>query len=708
MENLIEPQDSHEKEIMNNQFNYIELHESNNINDITLEFKSLLKTFSKGQIISSADFKLEDTMAAIELNHPKMDLHYHNETISTYKTLLKQNKIKPMASLTLEDTLILIDELFQREVSWMYGGSIHQNIFSLIYLSDNTYKNDNSNSNNYQEPIFHYYLNSSFHMFYLIYINVVECTSLRDEDLSFIFYPNVHYLKRDNCLNELKQCEAIIKKQLTSENKKVCNQLLNRIKIRKELISIFRDQLERKSKSRYDDLIINVNNIKAELPSFNFSLSNELNKDNKQLDISLYFNENISRLLPCLASNKKSTIYSSEVTLAKFTNLINDLNTISVIYEFRDFFQLNQSLDNLNKTTPSFIIRIILDLNLFPANENKLFDSIDYPHLVIENFQTLKINFISEDLETLDYIVATHKDLLKRKLKNASRQIREASEIIKNLTLAAIEGHKRESQLTNNSKITSTILTNYLLKEILNEMLSIVFINFDLELFKPYELDYVFYICEAIVNQLSMHNMIIVTRFAEKVLKEENIAESSLKKKMTPTQKMLIDEIYLNNAMKQTFNSMKVLMYHIIKHRLIKMPSTLTEEQDCLRIKNRFPYFKICSMFMSVSYQNFKEDIKKELSKENYLDLANENMKVGVQYLKELRAADKKLRDSFHYSNDYLNNFSKSIICNMLLISKIKKITLEGIEKRKLQLMIINKSKYDTFLPVLEIQDIQK
>jgi hypothetical protein len=54
------------------------------------------------------------------------------------------------------------------------------------------------------------------------------------------------------------------------------------------------------------------------------------------------------------------------------------------------------------------------------------------------------------------------------------------------------------------------------------------------------------------------------------------------------------------------------------------------------------------------------------------------------------------LRDVFHYPNELLDNLSKTIITNNLLISKIKKLEKPVTIKS-------NMKKYNALLPVFEI-----
>jgi hypothetical protein len=94
-------------------------------------------------------------------------------------------------------------------------------------------------------------------------------------------------------------------------------------------------------------------------------------------------------------------------------------------------------------------------------------------------------------------------------------------------------------------------------------MFNIIILNFKVEMFKVYELDYVFFVCENITNLLSMHNYMVVAKYGEKVLKEQNIASSTLKKKFSTSQKMFIDQIYIYNTLKVVFNSLKLLIHYM-------------------------------------------------------------------------------------------------------------------------------------------------
>ena len=238
--------DPDEIELLKNKENYILLNEEDNkVEDVTNEIKNVLKNLKKGQTIQTKDFNLETTMSAIEINHYKMDPHCHNEKVETYKVLLKKKLIKPMDELNLEESLLIINSLFKREITWICGGSIQQNLFSLIYFTDDSI---NDTEGTYYS-IFRTFINSILHILYLCYSNINESSCLREEDFSCIYYPNSKYLKRDNILTEIKKVEKDLHSQSNSNNKKFVEQILNRFRIQKNLISLFSEQFDKKNKT---------------------------------------------------------------------------------------------------------------------------------------------------------------------------------------------------------------------------------------------------------------------------------------------------------------------------------------------------------------------------------------------------------------------------------------------------------------------------
>ena len=688
-----------ESEYKNNKELYIKLNESEEVIDITNDMKNILDTLKLGEIIQTDDFKLIDTMSAIELNHYKMDLHFQNEKVENCKTKIEKKIIKDIKNLTIEESFILIDEIFKREITWMNGGPISQNIFELIYFSD---ENINKTKNKINPNIFEVYLDSIIQIIFLVYNTLYYCTCLREEDISIAFYQNAKNIERKDIFNDIKYIEKYLHEQSNQDNKKIISQILNRFHIQKFLINILTEQFDKYNLNRFDNLIIHVNELKSEINLIDFSISNEL-KEKNLIDLNEYFDKNLYKIFPILGNHKIGKILDEKETIEKLQKFILSLTLICTIYNQRNLYHIIHYIKQLNKNNPSYIIREILDINLFP-NENLIFGKIDYKEILIENLKQIKINLTeNSDSELLDYIISSHKELCRIELKNKARKIGEGKDTMDNLTAVTIEGHKKENEKSNNKNNQSTLI-NFLLINDLTTMLNLIFTNFSIEMFKIDECDYIFFACESIASQLSMHSYILISKFSEKILKEENMANSQLKKKMSQFQKMLIDQSYIFNALKSAFNGLKGLMIYLKKNNLIKYPK-LNNEEKILRINNRFTCFKNCGMYINLSYESFESDYNQEIEKEDFFNSANENIKAATKYLSELKNAENKLRDTVLFDNDYINNLSKAIIYNSLLFGKIKKFVANEENKGKFLSISLNTQKYDTFLPILEIKN---
>ena len=471
----------------------------------------------------------------------------------------------------------------------------------------------------------------------------------------------------------------------------------------KIIITLLSEQFDKNNLSRFDNFIVHVNELKSEINLIDFTISNQLKSQNL-IDLNVYFDKNLYKIFPLLGSHKVGIIFDEEKTILKLQEFINSLALIFTIYKQKNIYHIIHYLQKINQNSPSYIIREILDVNLFPNNNELIFGKINYKEILLENLKGIKINLtLNEDSELIDYIISSHKELCKVELKNKARKIREGKDLMDTLMAVTIEGHKKENSKSKNSKVNQNSLINFLLIDDLKVMLNLIFTNFSIEMFKIDECDYIFYVCEKVVNYLSMHSYILISKFAEKLLKEDNIANSQLKKKMSHFQKMLIDESYIFNALKNAFNGLKGLMFYLKQNNLIKFPN-LNEKEKILRVNNRFKYFKNCGMFINLSYEDFENNYNSEIENEDYFNIANESIKSATKFLSELKNAEIKLRDTVLFDNDYLNNLSKAIISNSLLFGKIKKFVANEENKGKYLNIIINIKKYDTFLPILEIK----
>jgi hypothetical protein len=692
-----------EQYILDNKEKYISLQENQSETlDITNELLSLTEKFSLGQMIHTEDFTLEETMNSVELDHFKMDAHFNYKEAGTFRKLFKLGKVKKMSDLSDKETLSLIDNLLIREIMWLNGAPIYQSIFNLVYFTE-----DSINQIKSDENLFRIYLDSTLHITYLTFVNVVECSCLREEDLMMIPIQNADVLKREKVYDELKWAENELMQKLKileGEDKKIISSLLNRFRMRRDMLSIIKEQFDFENKNRYENLIVLVNSLRDLFNEFKSTTTVlTLYDDNLKLTND-YFSEKICRVAPCIASIKQLKEMNINEAILLFEKFIENLSSISKIYDINDFHQILKSIEILNNTSdtykPSFLIRAILELNLFPSGCNKLFEKIDYPLTLHKNLQDYKINFLEGSSDLISNLVSVNKEMLIKNLKNKARRVRDSNLLFEGLAFLVLEANHQEKEINKNKKgaqVKRSVLTNLLLWQCLHQMNQHVWLCFELELFAGFELDFVFYTAQTIIEILCQNTNIIANSFAEKILREEDFVKSNSKKKLNSTQRMILDEIHILNGLRCALKGMTLMCRYLKMSGMINNPQSLETEK--LRVLNRFPFFNHCRFFIDFSYESFTRDMYFELPKEKdmILQSADSYLKQSIKYLNELKAADLKLRDGLHYSNSYIENLSKAIICNNLVLSKIRKL-----EKKGMRLSYTLK-KYDTFLPILEL-----
>jgi hypothetical protein len=451
----------------------------------------------------------------------------------------------------------------------------------------------------------------------LVYKVFPESTCLREEDFSYIPLNNVEVFKREKSIDELKKLENNFKdifKTADKEEKIVLSAILNRIRILKSLIKIYTDIFNNKDNNRFDKLAVELNSIKDLINGIKNNI--KYSEENIIKYSEYYFCEDICRIGPSISSLKVVNTINFQEAVLKIEKFINDFYKVIEITNLKDYYQISKSTETFSKNNPSVLIKIVLDINLFPktnSNTNSIFGKIDLVSEINDLLVSqLKINFLQDDNDIIKNITNLKKELLIKNLRNKSRQIRDVQQLFDNLSMVVLEGNQLEKENKKNNKKTS--LTNYLLKITLEQMLKLIFIHFELELFSSYELDYVFYCAESICNFLSTNTNIVASKYGEKILKEEDWVKSNSKRKLTINQKMILDEIYIYNGLKSALKGLAILCRYLKVVGLINNP-----KGEEFRIKNRFIAFKNTKYFIDLSYGNFIKDTLFDVSEVKYI-----------------------------------------------------------------------------------------
>ena len=714
---------------------YKEFEDKNNILSVKSEIFQGMKNLEQDDLINSSNFRLEDTMSAFVINHYKMDPHSHNE-----KILIKndnKDKLKILENFSFSDSLYTIFDLFKKEISLFYNTPIYQCYLTniLSFLSEENFDNNFSDMNKINTNIVCSFVLSYKFVIYLLFHSLPNTSCLRDEDLSTFLYQNSKYLNKPKSLDYLLELIKTLESNIDKYPKQrpQIEQIISIIKLQVGIINILKiflnsekEKEKKEIKLTKDNYDKQINSILEECEKINISLCPKEIEENKNIH-----KKELYKLMPVIGSYKHCKIFEAEECLNKFKELLNDFREIRRIFNTTNLYHLYKLIHDINHkkeiNSPSFIIRHIIDINII-KEDNYLFGNKGTKKIFKNLLNEFNINtkFTENDdsqeseNEIITHLIELYQNILKYELKNRARKIREAKDIINNFVGFVIFLYKKEKEINenqphknlhqhkshNNPKDNSKSYTkNFVVLHLLKTMLSIIFNSFYIDFFKFHELDYIFWACQEICDQIIKH-IFLFARLIDNsdILKENNIANCNRKKNFKDEKKEMFDEIYIYNSYKNTFEGLKLFLYYIKYYNLIKIPK-LKEEDLALKISNRFPFFKNASVIINLSYEDFINDYTKnieQINDEKFIDSAKLLLQNARNNLKELIVAETQLRDIFMNGNPELNELSKVIIGNSIIFPKVKKFKEEKKENEFINFNI-NVSKYNSKFPLIEI-----
>ncbi|CAI5744250.1 unnamed protein product [Peronospora destructor] len=103
--------------------------------DVTQLMSAAAKELKVGQLMHEDDFKLFDSMSALELMDPKMDsgMLINGAPLQSISARLESGTI-PLEFLSARDVLATLDELFCCETGWLNGLPLAQSLLTSVYL----------------------------------------------------------------------------------------------------------------------------------------------------------------------------------------------------------------------------------------------------------------------------------------------------------------------------------------------------------------------------------------------------------------------------------------------------------------------------------------------------------------------------------------------------------------------------------------------
>ena len=709
---------------------YLEFENKDNIYSIKDELFESMKNLEQDNLINSSTFHLEDTMSAFVINHQKMDPHFHNEKIICIND--NNEKIKKLEIFSLYYTLYTIFDIFKKEISLFYLSPIYQCYLSntLSFLSEEDI-NDLTNLDKINSNIICSFVLSYKYVIYLLFHSIYKTSSLREEDLPGFYYKNCKYLNKPKSFDFLEELVKIIEGNIDkyANEKNQIEQIIYIMKLQIGLLKILKiflneeNEKEKKeiklTKDNYDKLINEILEISEKI---NLSINPKEIEENKNIH-----QNDLYKLMPVMGTHKKIKILEGDECINKFKELLNDFKEIKRIFNTTNLYHVYKLVHNINHKkeikSPSFAIKLIIDINII-RDETNLFGNKAtkklFKNLLNEYNINAKVTENDDDPEReneiLKHLIDLYQNILKYELKNRARKVREANDIINYFVGFVIFLYKKEKEIGEHSKKhqhkghnqkdnSKSYIKNFAVFFVLKIMLSIIFNCFYIDFFKFYELDYIFWVCQEICDQVIKHIYLFARNMDDvDLLSENNIANSTKKKNFKDEKKIIFDEIYIYNSYKTAFEGLKSFLYYIKYYNLIKIPK-LKDEDVALRIANRLPFFKNASVIINLSYDEFMNDYNRtimQIEDDKFIDSAKESLQIAKKNLNELIKAETQLRDIFMNGNQELNELSKVIISNSLIFNKVKKFKEEKKENEFLKFNI-NMAKYNSMFPLLEI-----
>jgi len=282
---------------------------------------------------------------------------------------------------------------------------------------------------------------------------------------------------------------------------------------------------------------------------------------------------------------------------------------VSVIYENFDFYKVKKMIKNLNDENPCFLVKSILEFNLFNKEGNLLFGKFDYFDYM-KNLMTKEIKFklIDKENEIFTNMVNIAKELFVHYIKNKSRQTRNLKYLFDSLSIMVIESNNKEKEIISKGKKNAKIgLVNFFLKNLFEEILEFLDTSFQIENFATYELDYIFYFYHSILSNLLNQSHILSMNFSGDLLSQGNWIKSQSKESFSYDQLLYLDQMVIYNGLKNIFKGLSLICVYM-KKKCIQKGAKYSEEEEKVRIANRFIYLKNTSIFFDFSFETFKKD----------------------------------------------------------------------------------------------------
>lgn len=716
-------QKENEDELFLNKEKYINLVEGNEKIDVTESIKSYIKSMEINKRVHTEKFNYEETMSAVEIDHPKMDPHYRYNEEMTYKKGVRLGRIKSITQLEEKEILSIMDNLMMKEVQWLRGGSINLTLMTFLYFHIEN-KEENEDKKKEMRRINHVllkYIDLYRNEIYIVGKLNSVCNSIKDEEMILNFTSMQRNIENEigedeeNCQDQNSQSKYEVSIYKRYRYKYYMNllyeTLLDERLCKKEKLTKFleiKSKITSSIKKIQNDLALYTNDEYSEILSLSSS----------------FFNPSIYKILPIAYTIKQINPISQNDFIIKLNETEQSFELLEKLFYSKDIFQLGFFLEKINLTTDIYIYKALAETIIFTNEKNSLsiFDKDKGKHNInnqedisdgniIEDSLVLifKSFFpkINKEMEGLFLIIEKINksndvfDIFKESLVNLLRKKSIQTRVIPSIYLGLL-GISQEitsqlssinpSQTMNFFNMKESVYPQLIKKMLLTEVLYHINTEMRLGIYSAHELDFVFFVMKVVSEEISN-----TLEFLHGQLGKVRRGDMSL------TEKGIFDEVTVFNIYKSIYNCLCLFIIWLKdKQAFFCFPEG--RERERIRISRRFSSFKHLDMILQFDYERFNS-LRKGVVKDGELngEYFEKVLKGAEMKLKSLKEVCKELRFDDKYNDCFIDNTIKVIMSNRLLIAKTIRSGVKNTGKTRL---VVDFQKYNVFLPVLSLVEV--
>lgn len=656
-----------------------------NIEDITEDFFSSCRELNLGEIVKDESFDLFEAISAIEILDPKMDLGIHLfDDKLTLKELVKDNKVN-VTVVPYPDLISIIDATMALIMCWLEGQLLDQTVYTNLCLID---------LDTIKSPMLYGSCRGIINFMQGLKLCIETAGCFNDEDFtSFTAHTKLNFTFTPQC-DELNAAIDILRRKKSNseyEDQVLLEAIEYRLCFFKAtfiFFSIFFTAAEDETMIEFETEVKLIDKILHYLDKVSCSTkfgTQPPTDDDSNYAWLPYFEPHANRLYSQPTFPREIKILSRRNAYEKYQNFFITIKQMfiqiqNMPYTLDSFLSFLQHFGSFGSSALS---RSIAQLIIIPNNfmvcgyssiNSIVVDAINDLDSCLNGFDTeLKVykNIEpSDDIQHFfDLTTQTFLNAFKIFGHNIARQ-RDSlfKTCFKNLGMLQTMSYQIETDIIYDKsclKQQPTILTTFLLMHISKFMLYHFELGFNLELFVPYEMPYIYFYYGRIVA----HKL---TSFLEKRC---NLLASNFKKLYETASSSRKDKLIYKKRESDVAKNINHLRTEVNYHKIntllndaflkfslgLKFSNRLKiPENENVCFNQRFSVYSSLSKMLFVDYKVYSTtpEVKntKNFIPEQYFAAAKLNFEEAVKYCRHLE-----------------ENFPDDILCDLSIISRVAK-----------------------------------